>query len=279
LTDGGGVVDANIRSSDGSGLPVIFKWTHGGQQVQLVGSFNNWQPIQMVRSGIEFSVALDLPRGVYKYRFVVDNEHKYAQDQPVTNTETGMQNVLDTLNYKRFEPQTELDDMDLDVESLEYGTLSQDVEPIDGQYSGPPTVPLVLYKSPACAAPLVSGFGPLAVRDVDKSGPSRSMLAGNSPPLLTSQVLVRHVYHDGGTALSTYGIDALCVSTTIRYKHAFSTVVYAVPDSLSTATRSKHSRSLSQGDDEKSQNRLVSAFDDDPPEQSQFPFAPPARAP
>merc|ERR1719506_1208080 len=121
VTDGGGDANAMRPSSDGSGLPVIFKWTHGGQQVQLVGSFNNWQPIQMVRSGIEFSVALDLPRGVYKYRFVVDNEQKYAQDQPVTTTETGMQNVLDTLNYKRFEPQTELDDMDLDVESLEYG--------------------------------------------------------------------------------------------------------------------------------------------------------------
>jgi hypothetical protein len=105
------------------------------------------------------------------------------------------------------------------------------------------------------------------------------MLAGTSPPLLTSQVLVRHVYHDGGTALSTYGIDALCISTTIRYKHAFSTVVYVVPDNLSSATRSKHSRSLSQGDDEKTQNLLASAFDDDPPEQPQFPFAPPQRAP
>ena len=36
----------------------------------------------------------------------------------------------------------------------------------DGQYSGPPTVPLVLYKSPHLAAPLSSGFGPLSVREV-----------------------------------------------------------------------------------------------------------------
>ena len=31
--DGGGDANAMRPSSDGSGLPVIFKWTHGGQQV------------------------------------------------------------------------------------------------------------------------------------------------------------------------------------------------------------------------------------------------------
>ena len=32
MTDGGGDANAMRPSSDGSGLPVIFKWTHGGQQ-------------------------------------------------------------------------------------------------------------------------------------------------------------------------------------------------------------------------------------------------------
>lgn len=243
LAASGGEPPALSLRPEGSKLPVLFKWTHGGQQVSLVGDFTNWQPMPMVRSGIEFSVALDLPFGVYQYRFVVDNEQRYAQDQPVVHGTGGVHNVLDIVNYQKFEPLIELANRDAETAgSMPYGHSLQATGPPgmsgDGQYSGPPTVPLVLYKSPHLAAPLSSGFGPLSVREVEPTGPARSPLGGNpSPPLFTNQVLVGHVYHDGGSSFSSFGVEALAVATTLRHDHKFSTLIYIVPDTLTPASR------------------------------------------
>ena len=31
----------------GKKVPIVFHWDHGGNQVYICGSFNNWQKIQM----------------------------------------------------------------------------------------------------------------------------------------------------------------------------------------------------------------------------------------
>ena len=41
--------------------------------VQLAGTFSN-RTIPMQRSGHDFTCILDLPRGIYAYRYLVDNE-------------------------------------------------------------------------------------------------------------------------------------------------------------------------------------------------------------
>ena len=66
-------------------IPVVFTWTHGGQNVYLAASFNGWrEQIPMVRSGNEFAVVKDLPRGMHQYKFVVDDHWRFAPDQPKT---------------------------------------------------------------------------------------------------------------------------------------------------------------------------------------------------
>jgi len=82
----------------------MFTWNHGGQQVFLAASFNGWrEQIPMVRSGNEFHVVQELPRGVHQYKFIVDDHWRFAPDQPKTQDSDGnMNNILDVANYQRW---------------------------------------------------------------------------------------------------------------------------------------------------------------------------------
>ncbi|HOF18915.1 MAG TPA: isoamylase early set domain-containing protein [Phycisphaerae bacterium] len=55
--------------------------TKGAAKVFLVGSFNEWQP-QAMRKGKDgsFSATVDLPAGVYEYKFVVDGQWSVDPD-------------------------------------------------------------------------------------------------------------------------------------------------------------------------------------------------------
>jgi 5'-AMP-activated protein kinase regulatory beta subunit len=53
----------------------VFHWNHGGQQVYVTGTFNNWAAkIPMAKSHNDFTLILDIPPGQYEYRFIVDDE-------------------------------------------------------------------------------------------------------------------------------------------------------------------------------------------------------------
>ncbi len=88
-------------------VPVMFKWTHGGQRVFLTGTFNHWakEGIPMVRSGQEFYQIIQVPKGVHEYKFLVDGEWKFSLDQPVLQDTSGnVNNVVDIQYYERYEP-------------------------------------------------------------------------------------------------------------------------------------------------------------------------------
>jgi 5'-AMP-activated protein kinase regulatory beta subunit len=62
-----------------------FKWAHGGTAVFLIGSFNNWKErIRMEKTSEHtFTVVKMLHRDqTYEYKFIVDNEWRFAPDQP-----------------------------------------------------------------------------------------------------------------------------------------------------------------------------------------------------
>ncbi len=60
-----------------------FTWSYGGNIVYLVGSFTEWKDrLPMKRVGREFSYSMWLERCVHEYKFVVDNDWRYATDQP-----------------------------------------------------------------------------------------------------------------------------------------------------------------------------------------------------
>lgn len=51
----------------------------GATEVEVVGSWNNWQPVHMTRAEGTFFTVLHLPRGRYEYMFRVDGE-RWVQD-------------------------------------------------------------------------------------------------------------------------------------------------------------------------------------------------------
>mmetsp|Transcript_120610 Transcript_120610/g.196207 ORF Transcript_120610/g.196207 Transcript_120610/m.196207 type:complete len:271 (-) Transcript_120610:113-925(-) len=127
-------------------LSVVFTWTGGGQNVFLAASFNAWQKqIPMVRSGNEFAVVQELPRGVHQYKFIVDDHWKFAPDQPKTQDAAGhMNNVCDISQYRHFE-----------VEPPEEPTprFSQVITDPSTVGLDAPQIPVVLSKSAFCSVP------------------------------------------------------------------------------------------------------------------------------
>jgi len=96
-------------SREDSVVPTVLQWSQGGAAVFVTGSFNAWgERIPMRRSGNECVVCLNLLPGTYQYKFIVDNEWKFAADQPTVRDEMGNINncitVEDQSLFMREEP-------------------------------------------------------------------------------------------------------------------------------------------------------------------------------
>jgi 5'-AMP-activated protein kinase regulatory beta subunit len=80
------------QNSDGL-IPTVFRWTHGGANVFVTGTFNNWKErIPLNRSHEEFATIINLPVGTHQYKFIVDNEWRYNPDQPTMPDRSGAVN-------------------------------------------------------------------------------------------------------------------------------------------------------------------------------------------
>ncbi|XP_022883868.1 SNF1-related protein kinase regulatory subunit beta-2-like [Olea europaea var. sylvestris] len=127
---------------DEPGIPTIITWTHGGREVYVVGSWDNWRksyggwitlyigltlvaidiPVdqemniiegkrmrscdysqqRMRRTREEFVVMRKIPAGVYQYRFIVDRQWRYAPDIPWELDGSG--NACNILDVKDYVP-------------------------------------------------------------------------------------------------------------------------------------------------------------------------------
>lgn len=184
-------------------IPVVFTWTHGGQDVLLAASFNGWrEPIPMVRSGNEFSVVKELPRGVHQYRFMVDNDWRHAPDQQTVTDPTGnVNNVIDISQYQRFQikPQSELD------ANLKYTQTIPD--PADYSMDAP-VIPQVLHKSHIVAMP------------------PRPHITGGQVLTIPHHSLCDHFYVQEKPCPRV----STSVAVTHRYNQKYSTMVYITKD-------------------------------------------------
>lgn len=82
-------------------LPVVIKWTGGGTNVAIAGTFNQWQKIPMVKSEKDFVAIVDLPEGSHEYRFMVDGEWKVSKNDNTTNTATNNNNAANNNNNNK----------------------------------------------------------------------------------------------------------------------------------------------------------------------------------
>jgi 5'-AMP-activated protein kinase, regulatory beta subunit len=109
-----------LLSLDDDTVPTVFKWEHGGRQVYITGTFNNWsRQIPMHRSGNDFTYIHNLKRGKHAFKFIVDDEWRFAPDQPtVADIEGRINNFIDVSDFK---PYTGDKDFEKEKAAAEYG--------------------------------------------------------------------------------------------------------------------------------------------------------------
>ncbi|XP_072993054.1 SNF1-related protein kinase regulatory subunit beta-1-like isoform X2 [Typha latifolia] len=83
------------------GIPTLITWSHGGKDVLVEGSWNNWSSRKALqKSGKDHTILLVLPSGVYHYKLIVDGQFRYIPDVPYTTDERGqVSNILDVHHY------------------------------------------------------------------------------------------------------------------------------------------------------------------------------------
>jgi hypothetical protein len=87
-------------------IPTVFRWEHGGNQVYITGSFNHWnRRVPMHRSGNDFIYIQSLAKGKYAYKFIVDDEWRFAPDQATISDASG--NVNNCIDLTTFSPDDE----------------------------------------------------------------------------------------------------------------------------------------------------------------------------
>eukprot|EP00456_Euglypha_rotunda_P082688 TRINITY_DN8148_c0_g1_i6.p1 TRINITY_DN8148_c0_g1~~TRINITY_DN8148_c0_g1_i6.p1 ORF type:complete len:210 (+),score=29.83 TRINITY_DN8148_c0_g1_i6:118-747(+) len=74
-----------------------FKWTAGGEEVFVTGSFNDWQgKVRMNRNEAgEFLVVLNITPGIHQYKFIVDEEWRLNPDCPTVEDQGVTNNIIE----------------------------------------------------------------------------------------------------------------------------------------------------------------------------------------
>lgn len=95
---------AQLSSVDDDIVPTVFRWEHGGRDVYITGTFNEWtRQIPMHRSGNDFTYIHNLKRGKHAFKFIVDDEWRFAPDQPtVADIDGRINNFIDVTDFKPY---------------------------------------------------------------------------------------------------------------------------------------------------------------------------------
>lgn len=95
---------AQLSIADDDVVPTVFRWEHGGREVYITGTFNGWtRQIPMHRSGNDFTYIHNLKRGKHAYKFIVDDEWRFAPDQPtVADVDGRINNFIDVTEFKPY---------------------------------------------------------------------------------------------------------------------------------------------------------------------------------
>lgn len=87
--------------TQGTLVPTVLIWSHGGESVEVEGSWDNWTSRHtLLKSGKDFTVVKLLMPGVYQFKFIVDGTWKYAPDQTAIFDEMGnVNNIVEVQEY------------------------------------------------------------------------------------------------------------------------------------------------------------------------------------
>eukprot|EP00775_Hariotina_reticulata_P005140 gene5140-5380_t len=193
-------------------VPVVIAWSHGGEHVEVEGSFDNWttrQPLQ--RTGRDFTVIKLLPPGVYQYKFIVDGDWKYDPNQQAMYDEIG--NINNVIEVQEYVP-----------ENLENVSGFDPPPSPPSSYNNPHPVTEDYTKEPPVMPPHLQ----LTLLNV----PSTTDGAASLPR--PQHVILNHIYMQRGQ-----NVNALVVGTTHRYKGKYVTSVLYKPRTTTSRQRSQ----------------------------------------
>jgi len=192
-------------------VPVVITWGHGGEHVEVEGSWDNWTTRQpLTRTGKDFIIIKLLPPGVYQFKFIVDGDWKYDPNQKAMYDEMG--NINNTIEVQEYVP--------------------ENLENVSG--FDPPPSPTASYNNPH---PMAEDYA----KEPPVMPPHLQLTLLNVPAVTDSQaclprpqhVILNHVYLQRGQ-----NVNALVVGTTHRYKSKYITSVLYKPKPAShTRTR------------------------------------------
>ena len=192
-------------SEDDDTVPTVFRWEHGGRQVYVTGTFNGWsKQIPMHRSGNDFTYIHNLKKGKHAFKFIVDDEWRFAPDQPtVADIEGRINNFIDVSDFKAYTGDRDFEEKaNSGVVEDTAGEYSHSMPDLDEYTKEPPPLP-----------------------------PHLRHIILNKPPQLTDtaalpvpqHVALNHLYC---TAIKD---NMMVLGITQRYKTKFVTTVYYSP--------------------------------------------------
>lgn len=92
-------IDINARK-----LPTVFRWTGEAKSCFLSGSFDNWTTlVPLVKSVHDFFTIIELPEGVYQYKYLVDNQWVCDNQQEKVLNSFGTHNNVISVRSSDFE--------------------------------------------------------------------------------------------------------------------------------------------------------------------------------
>nr|XP_036298806.1 5'-AMP-activated protein kinase subunit beta-2 isoform X1 [Pipistrellus kuhlii] len=132
--------------------PTVIRWSEGGKEVFISGSFNNWSAkIPLIKSHNDFVAILDLPEGEHQYKFFVDGQWVHDPSEPVVTSQLGTINNLIHVKKSDFEvfDALKLDSMESsetscrDLSSSPPGPYSQEMYVFrsEERFKSPPILP------------------------------------------------------------------------------------------------------------------------------------------
>ncbi|GAX83635.1 hypothetical protein CEUSTIGMA_g11059.t1 [Chlamydomonas eustigma] len=183
-------------------VPVVIVWSHGGNHIEVEGSFDNWTTRQVLqRSGKESTIVKLLPPGVYQYKFIVDGEWKYDPNQPAMFDELGnVNNVIEVHEY-----------------------VPENLDGLSG-FDPPPSPP----SSYDCAAPSAEDYA----KEPPLMPPQLQLTLLNVPTAVDNQTVLprpQHVVLSHTYCQKGQNVNALVVGMTHRYKSKYVTTVMYKP--------------------------------------------------
>ena len=83
-------------------IPIEFKWNKGGNIVYITGSFCNWENFFLMEKKNDgtFSITLHIPKGIYQYKYKIDNQWKIDNEAKIINENGNENNIINTDDYE-----------------------------------------------------------------------------------------------------------------------------------------------------------------------------------